>query len=69
MEKQTWRQQHVLFEKFAKCSETSLPQNFSLRFAVENKPVAKGLCCCFEEDGKEMYQNVKRTCRAIVFAH
>ena len=25
--------------------------------------------CCFTEDGKEMYQNVKRTCRAIVFAH
>ena len=25
--------------------------------------------CCFEEDSKEMYQNVKRTCRAIVFAH
>ena len=25
--------------------------------------------CCFVEDGKEMYQNVKRTCRAIVFAH
>ena len=24
---------------------------------------------CFAEDGKEMYQNVKRTCRAIVFAH
>ena len=23
----------------------------------------------FAEDGKEMYQNVKRTCRAIVFAH
>ena len=26
-------------------------------------------CCCFAEDGKEMYQNVKRKCRAIVFAH
>ena len=25
--------------------------------------------CCFAEDGKEMYQNVKRTGRAIVFAH
>ena len=25
--------------------------------------------CCFAEDGKEMYQNVERTCRAIVFAH
>ena len=25
--------------------------------------------CCFAEDGKEMYQNVKRTCRVIVFAH
>ena len=25
--------------------------------------------CCFAEDGKEVYQNVKRTCRAIVFAH
>ena len=25
--------------------------------------------CCFAEDGKEMYQNVKRACRAIVFAH
>ena len=25
--------------------------------------------CCFAEDGKEMYQNAKRTCRAIVFAH
>ena len=25
--------------------------------------------CGFAEDGKEMYQNVKRTCRAIVFAH
>ena len=25
--------------------------------------------CCFAEDGKEMYQNVKRKCRAIVFAH
>ena len=23
--------------------------------------------CCFAEDRKEMYQNVKRTCRAIVF--
>ena len=27
------------------------------------------LRCCFAEDGKEMYQNVKRMCRAIVFAH
>ena len=26
-------------------------------------------CCCFAEDGKEMYQNLKRTCRAIVFPH
>ena len=25
--------------------------------------------CCFAEDDKEMYQNVKRTCRAIIFAH
>ena len=25
--------------------------------------------CCFAEDSKEMYQNVKRTCRAIVVAH
>ena len=25
--------------------------------------------CCFAEDGKEMYQNVKSTCRAIVFAY
>ena len=25
--------------------------------------------CCFAEDDKEMYQNVKSTCRAIVFAH
>ena len=24
-------------------------------------------CCCFAEDGKGMYQNVKRTGRAIVF--
>ena len=25
--------------------------------------------CCFEEEDKEMYQNVKRMCRAIVFSH
>ena len=25
--------------------------------------------CCFAEDSKEMYQNVKRMCRVIVFAH
>ena len=25
--------------------------------------------CCFAEDGKEMYQNVKRKRRAIVFVH
>ena len=25
--------------------------------------------CCFEEDGKEISQNIKRTCRAIVFSH
>ena len=25
--------------------------------------------CCFVGEGKEMYQNVKRTCKAIVFAH
>ena len=25
--------------------------------------------CCFAEDSKEMYQNVKRPCRAIIFAH
>ena len=25
--------------------------------------------CCFAEDGEEIYQNVKRTCRAIVFVH
>ena len=24
---------------------------------------------CFAEDGKEMYQNVKRTCRVVVFVH
>ena len=28
------------------------------------------LRCCFAEDGKEiLYQNVKHTCRTIVFAH
>ena len=26
------------------------------------------LRCCFSEDGKEMYQNVKRTCRVLVFS-
>ena len=25
--------------------------------------------CCFADDGKETYQNVKRTCRAIDFVH
>ena len=25
--------------------------------------------CCFAADGKEMYRNVKCTCKAIVFAH
>ena len=25
--------------------------------------------CCFSEDGKEMYQNLKRTRKAIVLAH
>ena len=25
--------------------------------------------CCFAEDGEEMYQNSKRTYRAIVFSH
>ena len=25
--------------------------------------------CCFAEDRREMYQNLKRTCRAIVFAY
>ena len=25
--------------------------------------------CCFAEEGKEMYQNIKRTYRAIVFPH
>ena len=25
--------------------------------------------CCLAEDGKKKYQNVKRTCRAAVFAH
>ena len=25
--------------------------------------------CCFAEDDKEMYENVKRACRAIVFAY
>ena len=25
--------------------------------------------CCFAEDGKEMYQNVKHKCRVIVVAH
>ena len=25
--------------------------------------------CCFAEDGREMYQNLKHTCRSIVFVH
>ena len=25
--------------------------------------------CCFEEDGKEIYQNLNRMCRAIFFSH
>ena len=25
--------------------------------------------CCFAENGKEMYKNIQRTCRAIVFAN
>ena len=25
--------------------------------------------CCFAEEGKEVYQNIKPMCRAIVFAH
>ena len=33
----------------------------TLNFAVSR--------CCFAEEGGEMYQNLKRTYRAIVFAH
>ena len=25
--------------------------------------------CCFADDGKEMYKNIQRTCRTIVFAN
>ena len=51
---------------------------FKLRKRMKNSPscvhVLNGTLdfvisrCCFAEDGREMYQNLKSTCRAIVFA-
>ena len=37
--------------------------------SLENLKFGHFTFSCFADDGKEMYQNVKRTCRAIVFAH
>ena len=52
---------------------------FELRKRMKNSPSSAKVLhktlnlvisrCCFAEDGKEMYQNVKRTCRAIVSPH
>ena len=52
---------------------------FKLRKKIKNSPSCGHVLqktwnlaislCCFAEDGKEMYRNVKRTCRVIVFAH
>ena len=36
---------------------------------VLHKTLNLVISCCFAENGKEMYQNVKCTCRVIVFAH
>ena len=51
---------------------------YKLRNKMKNSPLSVDvlhknldvviLRCCFAEEGKEMYQNVKRTCRVIVFA-
>ena len=52
---------------------------YKLRKKMENSPLCVHVLqktsnvvisrFCFAEDGKEMYQNVKRTCKVIVFAH
>ena len=57
----------------------SLGVAFKLRKTMKNSPSYADvlrktlnvviLRCCFAEDGKEMYHNLKCTCRAIVFAH
>ena len=44
----------------------NLPPCFHVLHKTLNVVVSR---CCFAEESKEMYQNVKRTCRAIVFAH
>ena len=38
---------------------------FSTKHKTLNLVISR---CCFTEDDKEMYQNLKRACRAIVFS-
>ena len=70
---------HSTFTKMANYPGTKLVGvAYKLRNKIKNSPscvhvlhitLNKVISRCFAEDGKEMYQNVKRTCRAIVFAH
>ena len=39
-----------------------------ITFLGKHKIWSFHVACCFAEDGKEMYENVERTCRVIVFA-
>ena len=71
---------HSTFTKIANNPGTKLVGvAYKLRKKMKNSPscvhvLHKTLnvvisCCCYAEDSKEMYQNLKRTCGAIVFAH
>ena len=42
------------------------PSSVDILYKTLNVVISR---CCFVEDGKEMYENVKRACRAIVLAH
>ena len=68
------------FYKMTNCPGTKLVGvAYKLRKKMKNSPPCLHILhktlnvvisrCRFAEDDKEMYQNVKRTCRAIVFAH
>ena len=59
-------------------TSTEVVVAFKLRKKMKNSPSSVNvlhktlnvvISRCFAEDSEEMYQNVKRTCRVIVFAH
>ena len=55
-------------DNYERC-RTFKKEKFTVMRSRSREKIKFGYFTLFADDGKEIYQNVKRTCRAIGFAH